>query len=460
MTDDLKILQAMTDPNAEAALLGCCCLDERAWIESAPIVRREMFADDSHRLMFDAIAEMYARSVPVDAVTLKAAMVRNGTFDQAGGLAALASVLGAVPSGWASGHYAATVADLWRRRELHRIAYRAFDDARNGTGETGQEMIARVMDTLAKLNLAKEASATKLETALHATIAALEAGGSPLIPTGFRALDDAVGGFGIGETFLVGGRPSMGKSTAIEQMALRNAVAGIPVAIVTLEESTAKISRNVLSSETGIDNNRMRRNASLSEIEWNEINSAVSRLSAVPLWIVENVRSLRAIHAELALLKAKHDIRAVYVDYLQLVQAGGKDSYERASLSSVGLVQMFKSLGVAGIVAAQLNREAGKGEGRRPTMTDLRDSGQIEQDADGILLLHREDYYHLDDANWTPSGIAEIIIAKMRDGCRGGVVHLKSRLHNQTFDDADQTVDPFDSPPIPARNGNHRKDIW
>jgi replicative DNA helicase len=228
----------------------------------------------------------------------------------------------------------------------------------------------------------------------------------------------------------------------VKQTALRLACSGVPAAIISLEEQKPKIGRNILAAEARVENHKLRRPSSLSEQEWHEVDEGITRLGGVPLYLVDRARRLPDIAAELTLLVASHGVRMVVVDYLQRVQAGGRDAYERAGLASVGLSDLFKDLNVAGFVPVQLNRNPEGRDDKRPTMADLRDSGQLEQDADGILFLHREDYYHSGDPAYVPTGVAELSIGKWRDGVRGKVVKLQSNLKYQTFQDVDNNPFP------------------
>ena len=415
--------------DAEAALIGCCCMSRRAWVEADAVIDAPMISDEDLRAVWLGVGELHRRDAVVDHVTLRAAVPPHVATSQ------IATVLASVFTTIGVEQYAAVVVDAWRKRSIVRAcqsAIQSLRDAEEGPADVAQRLATTVSRLLADR---RAGHAKSLEDCLHECVAQLEQGTSALVPTGFDAIDRELGGFMPGETVLIGGRPSMGKSTLARSIAIRAAALGVPVAIVSLEEPRAKMARNMLSAEAGIDNNRLRKANGLGSGEWQRISNAVGKLAGLPVWMVDRVNTLRGIAAELSMLKAQHGIRLAIVDYLQLVQAGGATPYERAGQASVGLSQLFKSLEVVGIVAAQLSRESVKGDVKRPVMTDLRDSGQIEQDADAILLLHREDYYRLEDKAYQPTGEAELIVAKMRDGCRGKVIRLRSRLNQQAFDD-------------------------
>lgn len=234
----------------------------------------------------------------------------------------------------------------------------------------------------------------------------------------------------------------MGKSTMAKQIALRAARNGVASTILSLEESGSKIGRNLLAAECRLDNHRLRKPRMLNEHDWNAIDTGISQLRGFPLFVVDRARRLSDLRAELSLLVTRHNVQLAVVDYLQRVQVPGKDKYERAGNASEGLSDLFKELNVAGLVPVQLNRAVVGRDSKVPDMTDLRDSGQIEQDADGILFLHREDYYHIAEADYQPTHIAEVVVAKMRDGERGVSVKLESNLRYQTFENLSVAAEP------------------
>jgi len=213
---------------------------------------------------------------------------------------------------------------------------------------------------------------------------------------------------------------------------LNVASAGVGVLLVSLEESRLKIVQNLQSNLAEIDNHPLR-SGGLSPAELNRLAQSVNTLANTPLYVCDDARTPDAIRARVATAKAKHGIGLVLIDHLSRVRVSGSSQYERTTRASGELVDIIKDAGVAGIIAAQLSRESAKRDDPRPTMTDLRDSGAIEQDADGIILLHREDYFGTRIANYQPTGEAELLIEKMRDGRRGHTIVLDAKLRFQRF---------------------------
>lgn len=429
-------LKPPSDLNAEMSVLGSMMLDAAATVEVRAKIGRDAFYSADHQVIFDGLARLSDAGKPIDGVILKDELIRAGVFDEIGGIETLGEIISSVPSAAHAGHYAEIVRRLHLRREAIAIANRIQREAYRGAAD-GDEggMIERAMTALAKLSSRSADTAQTLGAVLAGVRQLMIDGGLPTVTTGFRDLDAITGGIGMGEMWLVGGRPSMGKSIYLKQTALRIARSGVPAAIISLEENPAKIARNLLSSETRIDNHRIRKPKHLHARELDVIDAGMVALRDVPLHLCGGVRRLSDIRAQASLLVARHGVKFIAVDYLQRVQTPGRDKYERAGNASEGLSDLFKDTGAAGLVAVQLNRNVEGRDDKRPTMADLRDSGQIEQDADGLLLLHREDYYHTADKTYEPTGIVEVFIAKMRDGERGDVVNLRSDLSHQTFND-------------------------
>jgi replicative DNA helicase len=216
-----------------------------------------------------------------------------------------------------------------------------------------------------------------------------------------------------------------------KQIAYQVAASGTPVALISQEESKLKIVRNLTSYIGGVDNHRMRKPSQLTELDWRGIHAVGPQLE-IPLHL-NNSRTLRDVRAAAAALVARHGCKLLVIDYLQRINAPGNSRYEKVTEVSQGISDLIKELNIAGLVLAQINRETARRDDKRPNMEDLKESGQIEQDADGVVFLHREDYYHLDSADYEPTGIAELIFAKWRDGMRNKVVKLESDLKHQGF---------------------------
>lgn len=423
--------------DAEAALIGSVCLDRQAWVECQASISPSMFFNSGYAAMWGTVSAMYGRGADVDGVTLRQELSNRGMLNEVGGAAGIAVALGTVCSSAHASTYASIVADLFRKREIIRVANGALRDVFSPTkaDEPSSEALQRLMDGVAGITqTVMRPKSIRIGELLDATIAGFDAPDAELIETGLYALDAKIRGIGLGEMVLVGARPSMGKSTLCRQVWINAMMADIPAALVSLEEGPTKIARNVLANIGRVDNHKLRQPKFLSVKDKESVNVAATGMRQAPGFVVANTFRLDQIHAELSLLKARHGIKLVMIDYLQRVQARGKDRYEQVSNASMGISNMLKELNVAGLVPVQLNRGLEHRDDKRPTMADLRDSGQIEQDADGILFLHREDYYHIDDAEYVSTGTADLIVSKWRDGIRGDVVTVDSRLNYQAFE--------------------------
>jgi replicative DNA helicase len=428
------------DVEAEMCLIASAVLGGPGmWQECRRLVGRGDFYQADHQAIWEVLDALYARGDNVDAILLRAELLKRGVWEEVGGRAYLAQILDTVPSAAHGAQYADRVAETSKLRQLIGISNDLLRACYSPTrsDDRAAELLRAAMTRLAQAAQERgREQAQRLDEIIAEVRAQMDAGGQPLIPLGFRDLDEMTGGGGLGEMILIGARPSMGKSTLLKQMTLRTALSGVPAALLSAEESKAKIGRNILAAEARVDNHKIRRGRDLSERDWQEIDAATGKLAGVEMYVRDGLRRLDDLAAEASLLVAKRGVRLIAVDYLQRINAGGRDAYERAGAASVGLSDLFKDLGVAGIVAVQLNRGVESREDKRPNMADLRDSGQLEQDADGILLLHREDYYH-PEAGYQPTGVAELIVAKWRDGVRGKTINLQSNLRFQTFEDYD-----------------------
>lgn len=396
------------------------------------------FYQEDHRIMFTVLCDLIDRGGEVDMVTLRSELKRRNQFEEVGGNNYLASLLHTLPGIIGHAGYAESVRDCSVRRRLIEQSLRGIRAA-NGLriDQTADDVAREMMDGLSSILASGRATEYwTLESALQEAVDDLDKTDSPLLTTGFPSLDAQCSGIGEGEMMVVAARPSMGKSTLLRQQAVRIAKAGIPVGFISLEEDRKKIARNVLSAEAMIENRKIR-NRDLTKEDANAIASAVSKLSKLPIYGSHNkTRKLNDIVALTHLWKQRHGVRIVFVDYLQRINGGrGESRYEQVSDVSLRLSDLWKEVGVGAVVAAQLNRKNESREDKRPNMGDLRDSGQIEQDADAIVFLHREDYYHTDDENYQKTQEAELILAKWRDSARGEKVILYSDMRYQTFYD-------------------------
>lgn len=431
------------DIDAERAALGALWLtpDLASFVEIRAIIQPADFFQPDHGIICDCLYTLRDANKPLDPVTMQAELVRRDMLTQIGGKEYLWDVLTNSNFTHANGkHYAAIVREKAQRRELIRLA----DSIRSKAfGPVMSEMATDVAEYTIKgaANVIERGTGSGGESIFELAARFYEQMDQdirPRLSLGFTAFDEAGVDIGVGETMIVGARPSMGKSLWAKQVAAQVSQR-VPVVFVSVEESKEKITQNLMSFFAGITNSKLHNaKKNLSGEEWKSAFGTLTQFNKCKLTIIDEALTLRQIKAEVACAVAKHKAKLVIVDHMHRIQCWGKTPYDRASAISLELSTLFKELKVAGIVLAQLSRK-GQDEGRRrPTMTDLRESGQIEQDADQIILLHREDYYRVTEPDYIPTQVAEFIIAKFRDGERGRTIRLKSYLSKMRFDELDQ----------------------
>lgn len=423
--------------DAEACLLASMMLHVAVADDVLAMARSDWFYLPDHGALFDAIRSLRGRESKVDAVLVRDELRSAGKLEEIGGAAFIAGVLGTIPS---TAHWE-SYRDVVREKSLYREAIAIADQSsreayaqRRPAEDILTDVATSVARTMADGVDAEVLTAEQVFRPARDRLANPESA-KRFVTYGFPSLDKELTGIAPGELILIGARPSMGKSTLMRQMAVMAALAGVPVLYISLEESDDKIARNVYSWRCGIENKRMR-SGTLDLAAMTRVNDEADRLARIPFYLVKGQSRADRLHAIIASNVAKRGVRVVYLDYLQLLNAGGKDDYERATQSSHAVCRFARELNVGVVCATQLSRDVAKREDKHPTMTDIRSSGQIEQDADVILLLHREDYYHTSDPSYEPTRVAELIRGKVRDGERGGEsIKLKSTLAFQCFQD-------------------------
>lgn len=425
---------------AEQCYLASLCLsDPTESVQVLAEVSADRFFSADNQIIYTAVKHIFDRGQRPDAVVLLAELKQRQVLEEIGGLAALVKLFGMVPSPAHWKAYADVINDRALRRDIIRAAHEAIRAANGPSADfAAEDLLSDGMARLAAVQ-ARTAKATPQTIGDVAMIFldGMEKQESPLIHTGLPSLDDAIGGIAPGETWLIAGRPSMGKSTAARQIACGIACS-VPVAYFSLEESAMKVARNIVSMYGSVENGYLRKGINPKDTAtWAIVTSAVGKIQNIPIYIVDRSGgfngAFNSIRSTASMLVHRYGCRAMVLDYLSLVQGFRGSPYERVTEISMALTGLAKELQVPLILLAQLNRANTAREDKRPGMSDLRDSGQIEQDADGIIFIHREDYYHLDNRARTPTNVAEFIIAKCRDGARGGVVKMRSELKYQRF---------------------------
>jgi replicative DNA helicase len=423
------VAEVRTPPHsieAEQAVLGGLMLDASAWDNVADVVRSPDFYRPDHRTIFDAIGALAGNGKPCDVVTVSEQLARIGELEGAGGLAYLGTLARDTPTAANVRAYA----DIVRERSLLRQLISAGSDIAssvfNNEGETARELVDKAEQKvfeIAEAGFRGRDGAIAVRQLLPGLIDMIDEWHTNPdsmrgLPTGFADFDKLTGGLRPGDLVVVAGRPSMGKSTLAVNMAEFAAVnpnIRSSVAIFTMEMPSDQILTRMLSSVGGVPLNGIR-SGRISDDDWTRITSATSQLSEAKIFIDETpALTPTDLRARARRIKREHGLNLIVVDYMQLMQVPGTKENRATEIAEIsrGLKTLAKELAVPVIALSQLNRSVEQREHKKPVMSDLRESGAIEQDADMILLIYREEVY---DKNTTKRGIAEIDLAKHRNG--------------------------------------------
>jgi len=468
---------------AEMALLGSLLLDPSVVSEVVTIIERpEAFFLESHAAIYKAVRDVDDATSGGDLIQIVERLRSRGQLDGVGGADYLVELAESVPSATNAVYYARIVRDKARLRSLIDAAARILYEA-HAARDDDSETVQRLVDEAEKVvfDVARADPRTdpqQLVDLLHEQLELLEhleqhgAGGKP---TGFHDLDDMLGGLHEGELIIVAARPSMGKTALALNLAEQIALGGrtplspsggakVPVGFFSLEMSKSAVVQRLVSAYSGLDSHRLR-TGQFSRTEFaNKIVPACATLSEAPIYIDDTPGlTLAGLRARARRMYRQQGVRVIMIDYLQLLSAPGVARESRqveVSTISRGIKALARELEVPVICLAQLNRGSEQREGNRPRMSDLRESGSIEQDADVVALLHREEYYHTSDPDWGLNhpdkvGLAELIIAKQRNGPTGVVrmtwdsATVRFKNYAGFRDDFDSYADAPPSAPAP-----------
>lgn len=414
--------------DAEQSVLGGIMLDNQALNSALEILDADDFYSEAHRKIFSAIIELYNKSEPCDIITLSNILKNRTQLDQAGGISYLSALSDSVPSAANISHYAKIVKEKSILRKLigtaTEILHKSYtsssdidtvlDEAEHAIFEISENKIRPTFSPFKDLIKDSVKTIEKLYERKELVTG---------VPTGFEKLDDITSGLQKSDLVIIAGRPSMGKTAFAMNIAQYAALeAGIPVAIFSLEMSKEQLALRMLSSEARVDSQRIRRGF-LGEADWPKLITAAGRLSEALIFIDDSPAiSALEMKAKARRLKSEVNLGLIILDYLQLMRGGGyKDSREQEiSEISRSLKTLAKELNVPVIALSQLNRKVEDRTNKRPQMADLRDSGAIEQDADLIAFIYRDEVYDKSEEN-PEKGMAEIIVGKQRNGPTGMV---------------------------------------
>lgn len=415
------------DITAEMAVLGSMLLEEEALMQAAELLEAEAFYQDAHRKLFSAFIHLYKQTVPVDLVTVTDELKKRNLLDDIGGPSYLATLTTVVPTAANVEHYCRIVKEKAILRALITAATHIAKECYEESEKPDLLLDAseqRIFDIASKKVKRDAVSIKELIKGSIETIDALyqRKGFITGVPTGFTEVDQMTAGLQPGELIVVAGRPGMGKSSfalcVAEQVALTQK---IPVVVFTFEMSRDHVVQRMLCSHARINAHNVR-TGMLSANDWPKLTQAAGKLSEAPIFIEDEGLSILELRAKARRLKARHGIGLVILDYLQMMEASSSRADNRqqeVALISRSLKTLARELNVPVIAVSQLSRAPEQRDTSRPRLSDLRESGSIEQDADVVLFLFREEYYKPQEEGLR--GVAEVIIAKQRNGPTGTV---------------------------------------
>lgn len=434
-------------PEAEAAVLGSMLLDRECIGDVIETIGADAFSLTEHRILYDAILSLYENSSEIDLVLLRNELKKRKSLEAVGGVDYLVRIAESVPSAANVVYYANIVKEKWMLRELVHACSEILHEACEEAGDVGEKLDIAEKRVFEVTEKKIQGSATPIKDLITEAFENIELrkGGDGItgVPTGFLELDHDLCGLQKGEMTIVAGRPSMGKTSFALNIAENIGVnERLPVVIFSLEMSKQQLVERFLCSHSGVDSQAVRKGM-LSTEDMGKLTEAGGKLFERPIFIDDSPGlTPLMIRAKCRRLKSQHDIQAVFIDYLQLMGLGGRVESRQQEISTISryLKSLARELNVPVVVLSQLNRAAEGREGHRPRMSDLRESGSIEQDADVIILLHREDYYHRGETDWEDTNTAEVIIAKQRNGPTGIVelifdgrlTRFKPKFHEST----------------------------
>jgi replicative DNA helicase len=414
----------------EEAVLGALMLEKEALTKVIDILKPNSFYKESHQAIYNAIVTLFNNSEPVDLLTVTNQLRKAGKLELAGGPVRITELTTRVNSAANIEFHARIIAEQSIKRELIRISSEIVTEAYEDTTDVFQllDRTEQALFDVSESNIRKNYADMRsimveafgeIETRMH------QKDGLTGVPSGFTALDRVTSGWQKSDLVIIAARPAMGK-TAFSLTCLRNAAVefGKPVAIFSLEMASVQLVNRLISAEAELESEKIKK-GNLAEYEWEQLVHKTAKLNDAPIFIDDTpALSVLELRAKCRRLKAQHDIQLIIIDYLQLMSgdssksSGGNREQEIASISRA-LKQIAKELNVPVIALSQLSRAVEtRGGDKRPQLSDLRESGAIEQDADMVMFLYRPEYYGIteDENGQATQGIGEVIIAKHRNG--------------------------------------------
>ncbi|MDE6268518.1 MAG: replicative DNA helicase [Muribaculaceae bacterium] len=441
---------APRDRELEEAVLGAVMLEKDAYTTICDILKPESFYEPAHQRIYEAVQTLGAMQRPIDMLTVTEQLRLNGTLEEAGGPVYISELTGRVLSGANVEYHARIVAQKYLARELisfaSQIEGKAFDES-NDVDDLLQEAEGRLFE-ISQRNVKKDV--TQIDPVIKQAIEQIQAAsnrtsGLSGLETGYHELDKLTSGWQNSDLIIIAARPAMGKTAFVLSMAKNMAVNyNQPLAIFSLEMSNLQLVNRLISNTCELEGEKIK-SGQLSPLEWDQLMARIKNLYSAPLFIDDTPSlSIFELRTKARRLVREHNVKMIIIDYLQLMNASGMKFGSReqeVSMISRSLKQLAKELNIPIIALSQLNRslESRTNDGKRPQLSDLRESGAIEQDADIVCFIHRPEYFlHSDvDAEGRDiRGLAQFIVAKHRSGSTADIDlrfrHKFARFENWT----------------------------
>jgi len=418
----------------EEAVLGALMLDSDALSNSIEILRKESFYKNEHQKVFEAIESLFNSAQPVDILTVTNQLRKSGDLEEIGGPIFVSGLTERIASAANIETHARIIAQKYIQRELIKISAKIMTDAYDETSDVfdllgeAEKSLYEVSEGNIRKNYDKMSSLIRQALDQIEEVKNKE-GGINGVPSGFQDLDKVTSGWQKSDLIIIAARPGMGKTAFVLSTARNTAVQfNKPVAVFSLEMSSVQLVNRLIASESGISSEKLRK-GNLEDHEWIQLNQKITQLSEAPIFIDDTpALTIFELRAKCRRLKKQHDVELIIIDYLQLMHVGGshKSGNREQEISTISrsLKSIAKELDTPIIALSQLSRAVEtRGGDKRPMLSDLRESGAIEQDADIVCFIYRPEYYGMTEwSNTSPgedpdcSGQGEIIIAKHRNG--------------------------------------------
>lgn len=419
----------------EESVLGALLLDQNAITNAIDILRQEYFYLEAHQHIYRAISILFRDGSPVDLLSVADQLKKDGRFDEIGGLTKLVSLTNRITSAAHIEYHVRILSEKYIQRELIRVSTETLKDSYDDTVDV-LNLLDRTETKFLEINDSNfKSDFHSMDVLLSNTLKEIEANQNSQdetmgVVTGFNDLDARTGGFQKGTLLILAARPAMGKTALALTMARNMAVDfNKPVAIFSLEMTASELMSRLIAAESGIDAKKFKLKGELQDWEKEQLRNKTNALAHAPMYIDDNPGlTIFELRAKCRRLKQKYDIQMVFIDYLQLMSGGetmktGGNREQEISYISRQLKALSKEIGVPIMALSQLSRAVEtRGGSKRPQLSDLRESGAIEQDADMVMFVYRPSYYGIDVENgMSTEGLAKLIIAKHRSGEPGDV---------------------------------------